>query len=446
MAKTKKVSNKKKVKNNSYFIESFWLIAYGYITILTPNLEAFDSNGPKFLSLSILNVFVFIYIMYNKLLKENILLFFKSKIGVAYALLMLFSLFSFTKAININESILHFSKIITVFIATWFVSILVYNNKKALLPLAISMCLLLIIDSLSVFRGVLNLIEKKIDRIELIKSVYSNKNVLTSSLFMKIPFALWLVYFYSKKIRIFAIITLALAVLATLFLSSRTFYLAIFAFSILLIIFSTIFFIKNKEKKQIKNVLLAIGIVLGSVVTFNLVKNNFYTKEQKGELGILERISTILTPDEVSKNLRLKAWQQSFQLIKKEPLLGVGLGNWKIRILEYENKYSKNYLYVHKAHNDFIEITTETGVFGGLSFLAVFVFITWYFARVLLKNPESKYLKWYFLVFFGMVAYFFDAFFNFPQDRAEVQALFALIIGAAIAIRNRDKKEKNVQL
>jgi hypothetical protein len=43
------IGNKAKIQKDSplNFIYSIILLAYGYVTVLTPNLMAFDSNGPK---------------------------------------------------------------------------------------------------------------------------------------------------------------------------------------------------------------------------------------------------------------------------------------------------------------------------------------------------------------------------------------------------------------
>lgn len=442
MSKTKSKKNKFTILNNTdCFVNSLILIAYAYITILTPKLKAFDSNGPKFLALAILNIVVFFYFVYNKKFRNSLWLFFNNRIGISYSVLMLISLLSFVKAINIHESVLHFSKIITVFIAALLISVVVYNNKKVLLPLAIAMCFLLLFDCLSVFRGIFDIIKGEIRHIEFVKSGYSNKNILASSLFLKIPFALLLIYFYKGNKRLLGIITSILATLAIMFMSNRTFYLAIIFITLALIIFSAIYY----KKAFIKKISLLTIIVVSSALIFTVIQNNFYHDKYFQDKSItrqslVDRILSIVKTDDESINFRVASWKRSIKLIKKEPFLGVGLGNWKIRVLEYENKFSKDYIYAYKNHNDFIEITAETGILGGISFFAIFIFTAWCFITLLLKKPKSNYLKWYFLTFFGIIAYFFDAFFNFPQDRPEIQALFALMIGITIGISNTRNK------
>ena len=69
-----------------------------------------------------------------------------------------------------------------------------------------------------------------------------------------------------------------------------------------------------------------------------------------------------------SNNLRKTAWViTATDMIPNDPLLGVGIGNWKVRFLQYENSYSPHYIYMYKNHNDFLELTAEVGILGGLS-------------------------------------------------------------------------------
>ena len=85
--------------------------------------------------------------------------FFTNKIGIAYSLIMVFALLSFTKAIDIEEAILHFFKIFTAFSAAWMVSALVIYNKKALVPLAVAMTILLYYDFIVTMEGVKGIIK-----------------------------------------------------------------------------------------------------------------------------------------------------------------------------------------------------------------------------------------------------------------------------------------------
>lgn len=437
-------SNKAKIQKDTpvNLMYSLILLAYGYVTVLTPNLNTFDSNGPKFLSIALLNLIVFAYLFTRKEITQNPAIplgFFKSAAGIFYTLLMVVSILSFFKAINVLESILHFCKIFTIFSAAYLVSIVVSKDKRHLEHLAIGMTALLIFDSFSVYYNIHKYIKGELADITLIKTIYSNKNILAASIFVKIPFALWLFTFYKGWKQKIAFLGGATGLLAVLFMSSRAFYLGTFFVTLAYLAYLVYVYIREKQKVFIRKIVVYAGVLVTVVLIFSIVQQVLYPNHSGLNAGIGDRLSTISSSDE-SAGKRLAAWKRSFDVIKQEPLLGCGVGNWKVVTLKDENKTNPNYIYQYKAHNDFIETTAEAGIFGGLFFAGIFVVILFYFLKALLKKDDDDKISYLFLPAFGLMAYFFDAFFNFPQDRPEIQALFALFAGAGIAVTQMNTK------
>ncbi|MDO5608595.1 MAG: O-antigen ligase family protein [Capnocytophaga sp.] len=412
------------------------LIAYGYVTVLTPNWRAFDSNAPKFYTFAILNLVVGGLVFFIKDFRKthrSLFGFFFNKIGIAYSVMLVFALLSFAKVINVEEGILHFFKIFTAFAGAWMVSVFVVYNPKSITALAAAMTFMLFIDAVQTFEGVSKIV-KGIGTDGTIKGSYSNKNILASAIFIKLPFAVWLFYFQRNWLRIFGGIGLLIATIAVLFMSTRAFYLATMITMAVLLVYAALnyFLLKKKETAfkaggHLVLVLLAFGV-------FTFVQQVMYPKESRDATSFTGRLSTITDTDNMSNNLRLTAWKTSVEMIQKDPLLGVGIGNWKVRYLEYENKYSPHYIYMYKNHNDFLEIPAETGILGGLAFVAIFVLAAFYFAKATYFEKNSEKEKWFFLPLFGLFAYSFDAFFNFPQDRPEIQSLFSIYVGIAVGL------------
>ncbi len=419
------------------FLSSILLLVYGFITVVTPNMRTFDSNGPKFLTLAALNLLVFVYFFFISPQRKNrseLFRLFDSNVGLAYGVMILMALLSFFKAWNINESILHFSKIFTTFTAAWMVCLLVLRDKKSLLPLAIGMSLLLILDSVHTFQGVRDFILAGKGGIGAVKSSYSNKNILSSAIFIKLPFAIWLLYFQKNWTKYIGGLALLLGFLATFFLSARAFLLGTITLSFLLLIYAVLRYRQVAEKKYFKQFGVYLLILTIAFGTFIFVQRTIYPEKAQKSTGVAARLSTITDKNNNSNNLRLTAWGQSLKMIQKAPILGVGIGNWKIRVLEYENSYSPTYTYMYKNHNDFLETTAEYGIIGGLAFIAIFIFTFWYFARVLFFKKDETTQHLFFLLTIGLIAYAFDAFFNFPQDRPEIQSLFAIYVGISAAL------------
>jgi len=480
------------------------LILYGYLTVFTPNMNTYDSNGPKFLALALLNLVTFAFLFSRKDVKTRqgwYFGFFGNAMGVAYSLLMVVSLLSFVKSVNVTESVLVLAKSFTVFSATYLVSVLVMSERRGLLYLAGAMSLMLVYESILVYTDIQDMVvEGEYRNILKVKSGYSNKNILAAALFIKIPFAVWLMLFRQKWWRILGMTAIPLAMLAVFFMSARAFYLGVFAVVALLVVYLALEFEQKKEKKALWNAAFLVGSLLVALGAFAYIESEWYPKapqpiesaqmsenraardavnqagqdssissdaqhtgappsaldgdagkeakgtpvsgsaeitdaqaKEKSRTSVAGRLSTIGGGD-ASTSQRFTAWKRSFQLLRENPLLGVGLGNWKVVVLKIENQTSTDYIYQYKVHNDFIEIPAETGIFGGLMFLSVFLLLFGKFLVLHLrrKNPVSA--EWLFLPALGLFAYSFDAFFNFPHDRPEIQSLFALYVGSGIAL------------
>jgi tetratricopeptide (TPR) repeat protein len=182
-------------------------------------------------------------------------------------------------------------------------------------------------------------------------------------------------------------------------------------------------------------------LVVTSFLLFSVTQKYLYPKSKDSfGVSIGQRMASITKESE--EGLRLNGWKRSWHVFKEHPLLGVGLGNWKIATLKEENLTKNDYTYQYKAHNDFIETATETGIFGGILFLSIFILTGWKFLQLLFKHKSSESLYYFSLPTFGLFCYSFDAFFNFPQDRPEIQALFALFTGIAVALSSQAFLEK----
>ena len=420
------------------WLATFLLIAYGYVTVITPNWMAFDSNATKFYTFAILNLVVVALVFFIKEFRERTQVlfgFFTNKIGIAYSLIMVMALLSFSKAINTEEAILHFFKIFTAFSAAWMVSALVIYYKEGIVVLALAMTILLCYDFLVAMDGIKGVIKGTATDLA-IKGSYSNKNILASAIFIKIPFAVWLFCFRRENyLRLIGAVGLTLGTLAVFFMSTRTFYLATILTVVIFVIYGAIdFFILKRRETGVK-VLIHVGLVVIAFGIFSFVQNYLYPQEVRQSTSFGARLAEVANQENQSNNLRKTAWViTATDMIPNDPLLGVGIGNWKVRFLQYENSYSPHYIYMYKNHNDFLELTAEVGILGGLAFVAIFLLAAFYFFKGTYKNKNSEQEQGFFLPLFGLFAYSFDAFFNFPQDRPEIQALFGIYVGIAVGL------------
>ena len=184
-------------------------------------------------------------------------------------------------------------------------------------------------------------------------------------------------------------------------------------------------------------IFLSAALILGLFLFLGTLKYLYPESSRDGyAVDVITRLKTITQKSETyGYGSRTASWQRSLKLIEEHPLLGVGIGNWKIEILKYEGPTTGAYVYMYKNHNDFIETTADTGIFGGALFLGIFVLIFANFIKAFFKaeKAEEDSYKWLFLPAFGLFCYSFDAMFNFPSNRPEIISFFAIFVGAGIA-------------
>jgi O-antigen ligase len=419
---------------------SFYLLmlAYPLVPVLVPNFDSFDSNGPKFLALAILNLAAFAVLFADADYRnrpEVRLRFFRNYIGIAYALFLVISLLSFFNAINLVESLLNMIKTLTIFASAYVLYVIFTSNRGYLLHLAVALSILLLLDSLTVFYNMVLYVSREVTSIMDIKTVYSHKNILSSALFVKLPAAMYLMFFTTRWHKWLGYIAALSAVLATLLLSARAFYLGLALMLISLFIYAWMRQHASGRKGYIRTIAIIAGAFVLAILLYSAAQRMLFPKNTDTiwNTGIVSRLSSI-SSGESSTNARLSSWKRSVKLIGDHPILGVGTGNWKIAVLKYENQQAPDFLYMYKNHNDFLEVTAETGLLGGMAFISLFFLILASFTRASLKSEtDDDRIKMLFLPAFGILAYSVDAFFNFPADRPEIQALFAVYVALGAA-------------
>ncbi|MFB3813625.1 MAG: O-antigen ligase family protein [Terriglobales bacterium] len=151
------------------------------------------------------------------------------------------------------------------------------------------------------------------------------------------------------------------------------------------------------------------GGLLGLSVAYTYV---FLRSKQKLKLGLLvipvlvfllvapsSPIKRIVAPnygDKVSADSRLTLWSAGWKMIKRNPILGVGLGNFK-----YES--SKEVSGGKMAHNTYVEYAAELGVFGMMCFLGILI-SSWRILRRIEKRAAAIKDKFFVAVTTGFQA------------------------------------------
>ena len=233
------------------------------------------------------------------------------------------------------------------------------KNKRTFLASLISIFLFVevyyVLDQLI---GLLNSNLSISDRSTL-KGVAANPNITAFSISAKIPFLIYLILNSNKSIiRVILSILLFASVLSLTAIQSRASYLAI-----IFIYFSTTIVLILFYKRSILIKKLSTAVYLIIPLLFAILSNQIFLAENGAD--VIERFNTIkATETDNSINARLRYYSHVLQHIKENPILGTGLGNWKLKSIEYDSKNIEGYIVPYHAHSDFIQLGAELGVIG----------------------------------------------------------------------------------
>jgi len=176
-------------------------------------------------------------------------------------------------------------------------------------------------------------------------------------------------------------------------------------------------------------------LITGYYLSSNVIQEGDYA-------NVNSRVSSIASTNDESKNRRLLFYGHAIDNIKKNPLFGCGIGNWKILSVKYDRENMENYIVPFNAHNDILEAVTETGLLGGAFFIGFFIFIFYLTFQAINFNAHNMYdYSIMILLPMAMISYFTDLNLNFPSNRPLFQYLLLMFI-IVLYIYNPRKSEK----
>ena len=96
----------------------------------------------------------------------------------------------------------------------------------------------------------------------------------------------------------------------------------------------------------------------------------------------------------------------------------------------------KGYTVPYHAHNDFIHVFAEVGILGGLAYLSLFCYLTFFLFRfcIVQRKEDGNTDFSFFLLVLPFIIYGIDAGLNFPVARPLMQSALALYMGLLLSI------------
>lgn len=364
------------------------------------DLITFPENTIRFLLISI---FSLIWILSN--FKANINFPAKHVILLLsgyYTLNILSSFWSLNPADSIMESQR---------IGTGIILILIFNSilktEEKYISFLKSYLLFISFLIVSVSSDFLQLEHYSFEALYDVQSFFIHKNILASFLFLSLSLTSFSILKLKTKWKLFSILISSLLLLTLLLLFNRTTYLAIAV--------TAFTFIILKLKPRAKSITIVLTIFISFI--------SFYSYHS---ISKMNQSNTITSTNSISE--RLNVWENTIELIKEKPILGVGAGNWQYNFLKHSvsdiNKIVHNNTTFQKPHNDFLWVLSELGIIGILLFLLIVFFIFKPALKPILKKHNIELS----LIISFLIGLAVISFFSFPKERLTHISLTVILI------------------
>ena len=123
---------------------------------------------------------------------------------------------------------------------------------------------------------------------------------------------------------------------------------------------------------------------------------------------------------------RFVVWRAAFNMIKEHPFLGKGVGTFMAYFRDYSNRN------IQYAHNCFLQIWAEAGIFSLISFLSFLGFLLWGAIAAFTKNRNFIILG----IFAGLSGFLVHSFFDTHFYSLQLSVLFWTMAGVLQALVN----------
>ena len=293
---------------------------------------------------------------------------------------------------------------------------------------SIALSIIYLFQIITNYDNIMN-ISKEWDRnyeFDKISATMGHKNLLSSIQFLILPFLVYIFLTREKIHKILSVLAVLLILLILFQTQTRAVLFSIFIFFISYLLIN----INIINKKRILIILISLSSLLA--VGFITMK---VTKRYDAFVGEINR-----TLDFKSSS-RYKLYDNSLQLIKDHPIIGVGPGNWKIDIWQY-GLYAGTWgtSFAQRPHNDFLWVFAEGGLFAGISYILLFIILL-RDSYILHRDRNDKKDPLYGILFSAIIAYAFISLVDFPLERIAHNIVFfiiaAIIISARVNINNK---------
>tara|TARA_B100000767_G_scaffold190706_1_gene177993 strand:+ start:425 stop:2761 length:2337 start_codon:yes stop_codon:yes gene_type:complete len=425
-------------------LPNYILLILYIITGSLSNFDAIDILAPQWIYFGSINILSCLYFLFynNSSAQSGLSKLFNSSFIYVYLFYFLWSGLSYFYAINPTETIINLPRLGNTFFAVFF-SFLLLNNLENKVALVSRIFIgFLCFELLSFYSDFFVQFEAKIFDSLALKGVAGNKNITAASIGFKVPFVLYSIVTARRGlIKIVLSIILLLSLFSVSLLDARAAILSGFIVFIIFLTYSIYQLYHNRA--DVRKGLLNFALTILPYVLAVLLNIFFTNSRNKGDIG--SQLGAIEFTQE-SSNGRFDYWSDAYSHIKDQPIIGAGLGNWKIASISVGKDHINGYTVPYHAHNDFIHIFTEVGILGGIAYLSLFLLLIFFLFRLIYvqRKEDSKTDFSLFLIILPLIIYGIDANLNFPIARPLMQSSLALYTALLLSIYLNRFTPKNI--
>ena len=397
------------------------LISYLLFVPFIPIFKVIDRIGPQFSYLSIMHIVIYAYLFFFRRADLKIVFLKNNSIVIAYFSFIIISLLSFIFSINIIESLVEWNQYLTFFNSLLTIIFLLYINEK-LGPFILKMIVVLM--GLEVIKTISVFIEfydsgRSFLRIREYQGFSSNQNIGAFSILIKTPLLVYFIFKTKQKFYSSILYFLLIPSFFSIFIiGSRGAILGLIIFLSIVIIWTII----NNKKLKVQD-RTKIFLVISSFFLVGIFQKIIY---EDSTFSIINS-ATSLVDD--STNYRLERYKDAIYHIIENPFIGTGIGTWKIMASYYGKEDMKGYQVAYHAHNDFLQIAAETGVFGLLGYSAIFFSLLYLLYNKYIFHTSIEYKFFYLSLILMVIVFLIDSSLNFPRIRPYSQIVILYLLG-----------------
>ena len=238
---------------------------------------------------------------------------------------------------------------------------------------------------------------------------------------------------YSKTVRLFSFIVLAILLMALVLSFSRAAWISLaFSFIIYMIILLRI---------KLKWIILTLAIFFG---VFFLFQNEIWDRLEKNKQGssanFIEHLQSIFNISTDDSNLeRINRWQSALRMFAERPVFGFGPGTYQFEYAPFQHSKEKTLISTNfgdkgNAHSEYIGPMAESGILGMLNMVGILIFTVITGLRVYKQAKEKEVRMLSLSILLGLITYFFHGTMNNFLDTDKASVPFWGFIAILVAL------------